>query len=204
MGRTNPHKRLCARAGEDPRMEVWVTNLQHKVPIQTGFIREVVTTALRLQGYSRPPDVSVALVDDAYIQVLNREYRGVDQPTDVLAFPMEPVDGVRSEPALGDIVISLERARDQARQLKHPIRREVGAFLLLCLLWHAFAPRYTRGPAHEYCGGLTNHQKAVVTTLQERCSARAASAAYPAEAPRGLARAAVSRGATPAPRLPRP
>lgn len=105
-------------------MEVWVTNLQHKVAIETNFIRDVVMSALRIEGYPRPPDVSIALVDDAYIQVLNREYRGIDQPTDVLAFPMEG-DHARSEPALGDIVISLERARDQARQFKHPIRREV-------------------------------------------------------------------------------
>jgi len=105
-------------------MEVWVTNLQHKVTIETNFIRDVVMSALRIEGYPRPPDVSIALVDDAYIRVLNREYRGVDQPTDVLAFPMEG-DRARSEPALGDIVISLERARDQARQFKHPIRREV-------------------------------------------------------------------------------
>ncbi len=105
-------------------MEVWVTNLQHKVSIETSFIRDVVMSALRIEGYPRPPDVSIALVDDAYIRVLNREYRGVDQPTDVLAFPMEG-DRARSEPALGDIVISLERARDQARQFKHPIRREV-------------------------------------------------------------------------------
>jgi probable rRNA maturation factor len=105
-------------------MEVWVTNLQHKVSIETGFIRDVVMSALRIEGYPRPPDVSIALVDDAYIQVLNREYRGIDQPTDVLAFPMGG-DRARGEPALGDIVISLERARDQARQFKHPIRREV-------------------------------------------------------------------------------
>ncbi len=105
-------------------MEVWVTNLQHKVSIETSFIRDVVMSALRIEGYPRPPDVSIALVDDAYIRVLNREYRGVDQPTDVLAFPMEG-DRARGEPALGDIVISLERARDQARQFKHRIRREV-------------------------------------------------------------------------------
>ena len=134
MSRPNPNEAVSARTGEDPRMEVWVTNLQHKVPIETGFIREVVTSALRLQGYSQPPEVSVALVDDAYIQVLNREYRGVDQPTDVLAFPMETVEGVRSEPALGDIVISLERARAQAREFKHPIRREVALLAVHGLL----------------------------------------------------------------------
>ena len=115
-------------------MDVCVTNLQHKVSIESSFIREVVTTALRLEGYAQPPDVSVALVDDAYIRVLNREYRGVDQPTDVLAFPMVAADGVQNEPALGDIVISLERAREQARQFKHPIRREVALLAVHGLL----------------------------------------------------------------------
>jgi probable rRNA maturation factor len=115
-------------------MEVWVTNLQHKVSIETSFIRDVVMSALRIAGSPHPSDVSVALVDDAYIRVLNREYRGVDQPTDVLAFPMESDGSARSDPALGDIVISLERAREQARQFKHPIRREVALLAVHGLL----------------------------------------------------------------------
>ena len=115
-------------------MEVWVTNLQHKVSIETSFIRDVVLSALRIAGYPQPSDVSVALVDDAYIRVLNREYRGVDQPTDVLAFPMESDSSARADPALGDIVISLERAREQARQFKHPIRREVALLAVHGLL----------------------------------------------------------------------
>jgi probable rRNA maturation factor len=115
-------------------MDVWVTNLQHKVAIETSFIREVVTAALRLEGQQRPRDVSVALVDDAYIRVLNNEYRGVDSPTDVLAFPMESDNSGHGEPALGDIVISLERARDQARQFKHPIRHEVALLAVHGLL----------------------------------------------------------------------
>ncbi len=115
-------------------MDVWITNLQHKVSIETSFIRDVVMSALRIEGHPRPPDVSVALVDDAYIRVLNREYRGVDQPTDVLAFPMEGPGSARGEPALGDIVISLERAREQARQFKHPIRREVALLAVHGLL----------------------------------------------------------------------
>ncbi len=120
-------------------MEVWITNLQNKIAVESDFIRDVVVKALRLLGYREPPDVSVALVDDAYIQVLNREYRGVDLPTDVLAFPMEPDDHAAGEPALGDIVISVERARDQARQFKHPLRREVALLAvhgLLHLLGH--------------------------------------------------------------------
>ncbi len=115
-------------------MEVWITNLQNKIAVETDLIRDVVSEALRLQGYREPPDVSVALVDDAYIQVLNREYRGVDQPTDVLAFPLEPEEHRDGEPALGDIVISIERARDQARQFKHPLRREVALLAVHGLL----------------------------------------------------------------------
>lgn len=131
-------------------MEVWVTNLQSKIAVEAGFIRDIVLKALRLQGYREAPDVSVALVDDAYIQVLNREYRGVDQPTDVLAFPMVLEDGMQGggmasprgtvssrrgdEPALGDIVISLERARDQAQQFQHPLRREVAVLAVHGLL----------------------------------------------------------------------
>ncbi len=115
-------------------MEVCVTNLQHKVSIETSFVRDVVMSALRIIGYPQSPDVSVALVDDAYIAVLNREYRGVDQPPDVLAFPMEGDGGNRGEPGLGDIVISLERAREQARQFKHPLRREVALLAVHGLL----------------------------------------------------------------------
>ena len=116
-------------------MDVWITNLQNKIAVEAGFLRDVVAEALRLQGYRDPPDVSVALVDDAYIRRLNREYRGVDQPTDVLAFPMDPDEGTHAEPTLGDIVISVERARDQARQFKHPLRREI-AFLAVHGLLH--------------------------------------------------------------------
>src|SRR5579875_3235719 len=105
-------------------MDVWVTNLQHKITVEPNFIREIVCEVLRLEGRRDVPDVSVALVDDAYIRVLNREYRGVDQPTDVLAFPMDAQEA-GAERSLGDIVISVERARDQARQIKHPLRREI-------------------------------------------------------------------------------
>jgi probable rRNA maturation factor len=115
-------------------MEVWVANLQNKVAVEAELIRDVVAKALRLQGYRNLPDISVALVDDAYIQVLNREYRGVDQPTDVLAFPLETEEHGNEEPALGDIVISVERARDQARQFKHPLRREVALLAIHGLL----------------------------------------------------------------------
>jgi probable rRNA maturation factor len=123
-------------------MDVIVTNLQ-AISVDAKFVREVVVHALRLQGYREPPDVGVALVDDAYIRVLNREYRGGDYATDVLAFPMDGADGGRGADrgrggadgwVLGDIVISIQRARDQARQFKQPLRREVALLAIHGLL----------------------------------------------------------------------
>ena len=112
-------------------MDVIVTNLQ-SISVDSNFVRDVVVQALRLQGYREPPDVGVALVDDAYIRVLNREYRGGDYATDVLSFRLDDGDGASAggdtpadAPVLGDIVISIQRARDQARQFKQPLRREV-------------------------------------------------------------------------------
>lgn len=84
--------------------------------------------------------VGVTFVDNPYIQEVNREYRGIDRPTDVLSFPMyESKDDMAAEVEtlaelgmleeqeilLGDIVISLERAREQAAEYGHSNEREL-------------------------------------------------------------------------------
>jgi probable rRNA maturation factor len=63
-------------------------------------------------------ELSVLLADDAYVRELNREYRGVDRTTNVLAFPQqESPESVRATRLLGDVVISVEKARrDSARE----------------------------------------------------------------------------------------
>ncbi len=84
-------------------------------------------------------EVSLSIVGDAEIHALNREYRGVDRPTDVLSFPLcEPGElagpfvrpggrAVNGPPLLlGDVVISLPRARRQARDFGHSLAREMG------------------------------------------------------------------------------
>jgi len=114
-------------------MEIWVTNLQNKVPVSTEFIRRVVARAMRELGCEGDVEVSVALVDDAYIRELNREYRGVHHPTDVLGFPLEEEVETPIR-MLGDIVISVERAREQARQYNHSLRRELALLAIHGLL----------------------------------------------------------------------
>jgi probable rRNA maturation factor len=77
-------------------------------------------------------DLSLTIVDDEEIRQLNREFRNVDSPTDVLSFPLwEPdEDWVIAEEEetvpLGDLVISLPRAKEQAKEYNHSIERELG------------------------------------------------------------------------------
>lgn len=83
-------------------------------------------------------ELSVALVDDAAIQELNRTYRDKDRPTDVLAFAMregEPVPPVAGEPELlGDVVISIPTAARQADRAGRPLLAEVTMLLAHGLL----------------------------------------------------------------------
>ena len=80
-------------------------------------------------------ELSVLLTNDAYIHVLNREHRGKDRPTDVLAFPQEAegdeqdLPGHPAHQLLGDVVISLDTAQRQARSRRRPLLDEV-SFLL--------------------------------------------------------------------------
>ncbi|HEY3315971.1 MAG TPA: rRNA maturation RNase YbeY [Bacillota bacterium] len=122
-------------------MEVLISNLQDKVPVDErleGLVRSTVEAGLteELSPARRDQvEVSVALVDDEHIHQLNKEYRQIDCATDVLSFAMlEGADEDRPL-LLGDIVVSLERARDQAETYGHTFEREV-AFLTLHGLLH--------------------------------------------------------------------
>ena len=85
-------------------------------------------------------EVSVTLTNNAYIHTLNKEYRGIDRPTDVLSFALnesdEPkmIDGPEIN-ILGDLIISVERAEEQAEDYGHSFRREV-AFLTVHGMLH--------------------------------------------------------------------
>ena len=99
------------------------------------IIAMAVNSALGNRG--RQGDVTVAIVDDAEIRRMNREYRGIDSPTDVLSFPAPEGFMLLSEPDafLGDIAISVDRARLQADEYGHSIEREL-AFLTIHGMLH--------------------------------------------------------------------
>ena len=71
--------------------------------------------------------LSVVLTTDENIHEYNREYRSVDRPTDVLSFPADEGDDLLAPPDgfLGDIMISIPRAREQAKALRHSTEREI-------------------------------------------------------------------------------
>lgn len=84
-------------------------------------------------------ELSVTVLDDEGIREINRDHRGKDQPTDVLSFSLlegEELAAGADEPlVLGDLVISLERARAQAAEYGHSLERELG-FLVAHGLLH--------------------------------------------------------------------
>ena len=70
---------------------------------------------------------NVIIVDNNYIHQLNKEYRGVDRPTDVISFALEDNGSMETEfgRVLGDIYISIDKAREQAKEYGHSVEREL-------------------------------------------------------------------------------
>ena len=111
-----------------------------------ALLERVIPAALDAEGVAVPCEVDVLFTDDAGIHEINLEQRGVDRPTDVLSFPMfefSPGDKPRAEDAdpatglvpLGDMVLSLERAREQAAEYGHSLEREA-AYLAVHSVLH--------------------------------------------------------------------
>ena len=105
-------------------------------PTLTAMLRRTVKTALSAEGMDLPCEVNILLTDDTGIHEVNREMREVDAPTDVLSFPMfdlqpgEHPDEMDADPdteciPLGDMCISVERARAQAQEYGHSFEREI-------------------------------------------------------------------------------
>lgn len=96
-----------------------------------AVIRKAIFNTLVYEGFDKDVEVSVTFTDNSRIKELNNKYRGKDAPTDVLSFPMfdnfDDVEYMDTVP-LGDIVISLEKAKEQAHNYFHGSYHEL-AFL---------------------------------------------------------------------------
>ena len=95
-----------------------------------------------LEPDSVDADITIVLTDDAQLHELNREFLGVDAPTDVLSFPSDEVDPETGSQYLGDIIISIPRAAQQAQVGGHSLEAEVQLLVVhgtLHLLGHDHA-----------------------------------------------------------------
>ena len=118
------------------------------------IIRDVIEEAMDYEGCPYEAEVSVGLTDNPSIQEINRDYRQIDRPTDVLSFPMvdyeRPADfcGLEEqaedyfnpetgELMLGDIIVSVDKVEEQAEKYGHSQAREL-AFLVAHSMLHLF------------------------------------------------------------------
>ncbi len=99
-------------------------------------VKKVIDYALKTEKINNVI-FNIIIVDNNYIQKLNREYRKIDSPTDVISFALEDNDDINYSPIrlLGDIYISLDKAKEQAKEYNHSLLREL-SFLAVHGLLH--------------------------------------------------------------------
>ena len=132
--------------------------MKHKISIRflerspqnisiSRHIRTCITAALKSENMPVPCEINVLVTNDAGIREINRVTREIDKPTDVLSFPMfsfvpgelpddlqEDLDPATGLLPLGDMAISLERARAQAQEYGHSAKREIGYLTIHSIL----------------------------------------------------------------------
>jgi len=106
--------------------------------IDEDWARRMAQTVLKAEGVAPPYEISLVFTDSETVKQLNRDYRGVDEPTDVLAFYMLPQKGADSSFALppdgvtrlGEVIISYPQAAEQAREQGHSPERELALLII--------------------------------------------------------------------------
>ena len=131
------------------------------------LIRRSVVATLDCEGYENDCEISVTLTDNEGIRALNKQYRNIDAPTDVLSFPLVEYEKTDEPPVdeatmLGDIVISLERAEEQADEFGHSFEREV-SFLTVHSMLHLLGYDHVNSDEEE--AEMREHQRAVMKHL---------------------------------------
>lgn len=117
------------------------------------LIEDCARGALEEEEIDEDAEVSVTFVDNERIRELNAEFRNIDRETDVLSFPIGDEEGFEVNPdndaiILGDIVVSLEKAREQAEEYSHSFKREL-AFLITHSLFHLLGYDHVNGGEEE-------------------------------------------------------
>ena len=135
-------------------------------------VEAAVLATLSYEGVYGPCEVSLTLCDGEYIRALNAEYRGKDAATDVLSFPLfeedEPsLEGDELLP-LGDIVINVDRAAEQARELGNTTLREI-AFLSVHSCLHLLGYDHERGQVQDE--DMCRRQREIIAKIEDEIKA---------------------------------
>ena len=160
--------------------EIYFLNRQSKLPVTADMkklIRRAVSETLKREDFPHPAEVSVTFTDNEGIRELNRGYRGKDAPTDVLSFPILSeddsdwdIDEANGCAVLGDIVISVERAMEQAEIYGHSPEREI-AFLSVHSTLHLLGYDHERSEEEDKL--MREKQEKILSSIgQERKSAK--------------------------------
>lgn len=134
-----------------------------------SIVRQAILATLDYEELIFGAEVSVTFCDNEYIKKINNEHRKKNSATDVLSFPMYDFDETEPEinpdgtVTLGDIVISLERAAEQAKEIGHSLKREV-AFLVIHSTLHLLGYDHERSEDDEEAQCLA--QREIIGMLQ--------------------------------------
>ena len=131
-------------------------------------LRAAILNTLIYEGFESDAEISLTVCDNEYIQSINKQFRDIDRATDVLSFPMyEDGDFEMSEcisgAMLGDIVISVDRAKEQAQELGNSFVREV-CFLAIHSTLHLLGYDHERSKDDEEAQCLA--QREIIAELE--------------------------------------
>ncbi len=148
------------------KTKIYIENQQNLLKLNFSLkhlLHSAIRATLAYEQFDRPVEVSVTLVDNQEIHILNRESRGVDRPTDVLSFPMFDEDFDNGELCvLGDIVLSTEQASIQAKEYGHSLKREI-AFLTVHSMLHLLGYDHETSPEDE--ADMFRRQEEILTKM---------------------------------------
>ena len=138
---------------------------------EESIIQSVVQTVLKLEKIKHSVDVYITLTNNEEIHKINKEYREVDRPTDVLSFPMyerEDIEKLREEKTneieeiLGDIIISIPKVKEQAEEYGHSYEREL-AYLTTHGMVHLLG--YDHLDEGEQKAQMRSREEAIASTI---------------------------------------
>ena len=144
-------------------LHIYFENMQdeHRITYALKMlVRRSIEATLAFEDVAEPCEVSVTFADNEGIQAINREYRQIDAPTDVLSFPLFEEQGGKKQ--LGDIVLSLERCAAQAEEFGHSFEREC-AFLTVHSTLHLLGYDHVNGEEEEK--DMRQRQTAIVEKM---------------------------------------